>query len=122
MRRHGWYPDRLGDDCLLRGESGGWRGWCGSECAGELPLVRSLEARHGWTRPECSHRRWWRTRRDRERVVLPGLGGEETLCRSTMPFAFAIFFEGVLDGNGLVHEELAIHGFDCRVRGLEVGV
>lgn len=39
-----------------------------------------------------------------------------------MALAFSILLEGVLDGDGLVHEELAVHSFDCRVGRLEVGV
>jgi hypothetical protein len=37
-------------------------------------------------------------------------------------FAFAVFLEGVLDGDGLIHEKLTVHGFDSRVGGFKVGV
>ena len=113
-RRHSLW-DPLGNDCLLRGKASG-RGRCGSECAGELSLVRALEARHRRARPEGPHRCWRRTRSDRERIVLSCLRSKQTFCRGTVTFAFAVLLEGVLDGNGLVHEELAIHGFNSRVR------
>jgi hypothetical protein len=39
-----------------------------------------------------------------------------------MAFTFAILFEGVLDGDGFIHEELSIHRFDCCIRRFEVGI
>lgn len=39
-----------------------------------------------------------------------------------MSFALTILLEGILDGDGLIHEELAVHRFNGGVRRLEVGV
>jgi hypothetical protein len=39
-----------------------------------------------------------------------------------MTLALSILFEGVLDRDWLVHEELRVHGFDSRVCGFEVRV
>ena len=38
-----------------------------------------------------------------------------------MTLALSVLLEGVLDGDGFVHEELAVHGLDRGVRGFEVG-
>lgn len=39
-----------------------------------------------------------------------------------MPFALPVLLECVLDCDGFVHEELAVHRFDSGVGGFEVGV
>jgi hypothetical protein len=39
-----------------------------------------------------------------------------------MSFAFAILFKSVLNTDGFIHEELAVHGFDGCIRGFEVRV
>jgi len=36
--------------------------------------------------------------------------------------ALSVLFEGVLDRDGLVHEELPIHGLDSRIGGFKVRV
>ena len=86
-----------------------------SELAG---LVRHWEGSWGTK----GHRRWRGTSGNGESVVFAGLCGEETFCRGTVPFAFSVFLEGVLDGDGFIHEELAVHGFDSGVRGFEVRI
>ena len=39
-----------------------------------------------------------------------------------MTFTLPVLFEGVLDCDGLVHEELPVHGLDSRISRFEVGV
>ena len=39
-----------------------------------------------------------------------------------MPFTLPILFEGELDRDGLIHEELAIHGLNSGIGGFEVRV
>jgi hypothetical protein len=50
------------------------------------------------------------------------LRSEEAFGCSPVAFALAVLFECVLDGDGFVHEELAVHGFDGCVGGFEIGV
>jgi hypothetical protein len=57
-----------------------------------------------------------------ERVVFPGLGRQEAFGRGSVALALAVLFEGVLDRDGLVHEELAVHGLDRGVGRFEVRV
>lgn len=113
-----------------------WRARC--KCTGELPLIRSLvrharrryrRRRHcrtrggGWAkRSERVERRGRRARRDGQRVVLPRLRSEQTLGSRPVPLALPVFLERVLHGDGLVHQELAVHRLDRAVGGLEVGV
>lgn len=108
------------------------------KCTGKLPLIRSLirharrryrRRRHRRTRgggwAKCSERVERRGRRaggDGQRVVLPRLRSEETLGRRAVALALPVFLERVLHGDGLVHEELAVHRLDSAVRRLEVGV
>ena len=92
-----------------------------SKGTSELTLIWTLEtAWHG--RCAESHGCGWRTGGDGEGVVFASLGGEETFGGCAVAFAFAVFLEGVLDGDGFVHEELTVHGFDGGVGGFEVGV
>ena len=80
---------------------------------GKLPcLVRLWVPRHPSRCTTKAHRCRGRPGRHGECIVLARLSGEETFRCSTVSFALAILFEGVLDGDGLVHEELAVHGFD----------
>jgi hypothetical protein len=39
-----------------------------------------------------------------------------------VPLTLPILFEGKLDRDGLIHEELAIHGLNSRIGGFEVRV
>ena len=103
------HPHRWHD--LLRGESRWRRGRRRRERACKLPLVRPVEA-HGARR---------RARAHGERIVLARLRCQETLRARAVPLALAVLLECVLDGDGLVHEELAVHGLDRGVRGFEVG-
>ena len=85
-----------------------------------MTLIRaSKAARHGWHRAVRS--RGWALG-ERERVVLPCLGSEEPFGGGAVTLALAVFFESELDGYGLVHEELAVHGLDGRICGLKVRV
>ena len=52
--------------------------------------------------------------------MLAGLGGEHSFGLVAMSFAFAVFLVGVLHGDLLVHEILAVHIGDGRVGGLKV--
>jgi hypothetical protein len=40
------------------------------------------------------------------------LSSEKSLGRSSVSFPLAVLFEGVLHGDGFIHEELTVHGFD----------
>lgn len=106
---------------LRRTESWGW--WRrSSQGTRKLPLIRSLEGhgRSGRAKNICWSRR--RPSAYGQRVVLPCLSGEQPLCVGSVSFSLSIFLERVLDCDGLVHEELAVHGFDGRVRGFEIRV
>lgn len=91
------------------------------EYTSELALVGALEARHwrsgaegdGGRRGPCG---------DGKRVVLAGLRSEEALCRRAVSFALAVLLECVLDCDGLVHQELAIHRLHRRVGRFKVCV
>lgn len=48
-------------------------------------------------------------------------GGEGTLCGVTVAFALAVLLVGVLDGDFLVHEVLAVHVGDGVVGGFKGG-
>jgi hypothetical protein len=39
-----------------------------------------------------------------------------------VPFTLPILLERILHGDGFVHEELAVHGFDGGIGGFEVRV
>jgi hypothetical protein len=54
-------------------------------------------------------------------VVFLGLSSEHTLGFVTVTLAFAVLFEGVLDGYLLVHQVLSIHVGDGVVGSFEVG-
>jgi len=106
-------------DSLLRSESWRWRGL--REHSSKLALVRPLKAGHRW--PSAESQWGWRwTGCHGQRVVFSCLGGKEAFGGSAMAFALAVLFECILDGNRFVHEELAIHRLNSRVRGLKVRV
>lgn len=101
-RRHNTHLHRylLRYNRLLRREPRRRRRLC--ECTCKLTLVWALIPWHGWTGSECDWGGGW-TGGDGEGVVFAGLGGEETFGGCAVAFAFAVFFEGVLDGYGFVH-------------------
>lgn len=94
----------------------------GSQRARKLSLPRATLKGARRTRTESTHRCRWRTRTDRERIILPCLCSKETLGGGAMAFALSILFEGILNRDALVHEELVVHSLDGGIRGLEVGV
>jgi hypothetical protein len=53
--------------------------------------------------------------------VFPSLRGQRSLGLITMSLSLAILFVGILHGNLLVHEVLAIHISNGSVGGLEIG-
>ena len=107
-------------DRLLRREPRRGRGL--RQHTGELALIGRLVSRHGRSAGTESDRGGRGPGSDGQRVVLAGLRGEEPFGGCSVPFALAVLFEGVLDGDGFVHEELAVHGFDGGVGGFKVGV
>lgn len=117
--RHPNRPTHHRHHRLLRCEPRRWRRLRQRAC--KLTLIRTLEARHGRPRTKCQRCRGW-PRIDRQRVVLPGLGSEETFRRCTVSFALSVLFKRVLHRDGLVHQELTVHRFDGGIRGFKVGV
>jgi hypothetical protein len=119
-----WDPDWRGPRGLHRRlhghgcESRRRRGRCG-QCTSELALVRAREARHGLY---GAISRRGRAGGQRERVVLSGLRCQQSFCGCAVALALAVLFEGILDRDGLVHEELPVHGLDGRVGGFKVRV
>jgi hypothetical protein len=97
-----------------------WRG--SSQSTRKLPLVRSLELHRRSSRAKNSRWSWRWPCADRQRVILPRLSSEQPLSVCSVSFSLSVLFERVLDRDGLVHEELTVHGFDGRVRGLEICV
>lgn len=97
-----------------------WRRWLGKS-TGELTLIGALHSGHGWTGAESDGCGWW-AGGNWESIVFASLSSEKTLGGSSMAFALAVLFESVLNGDSLVHEELAIHGFDGCIRRFEVCV
>ena len=75
---HGWHSlwDCLWHDRLLRRESCGRRWGSGGQGAGELTLIWTLIPRHGRASTECTHRRGGWSGGDRQRIILPRLGGK----------------------------------------------
>jgi hypothetical protein len=82
-------------------------------------LVRAREAGHGLHGAVC--RRSW-TRCQWKRIVLSGLRRQQSFGGRAVTLALSVLFEGVLDRDGLVHEELTVHGLDGRISRFEVGV
>ena len=103
---------------LHRGESGR-RGWWRSQSASELPLVRASKTLYGGRRAVSN---WGRPRGKRKRIVLSGLRSQEPFGSRAMALTLSIFLERILNGDGLVHEELSIHRFDGRVSRFEIRV
>jgi len=52
---------------------------------------------------------------------LPGLRSQEPLGSRPVTLALSVISEGILDCDGLIHEEL-VHGLDGHIGGFEVGI
>jgi hypothetical protein len=101
-----------------RRESGRWRRWRGQSTS-ELPLVGASKPLYGGC-SAISNR--GRPRSKRERIVLSGLRSQESFGGRAMALTLSIFLECILNGDGLVHEELSIHRFNGCVSGFEICV
>ena len=89
-----------------------WRGRCRGQRTSELPLVRARESGHGLDGAvRC---RGW-TRGQWKRIVLSSLRRQQSFGGRAVTLALSVLFEGVLDCDGLVHEELPVHGLDGRI-------
>ena len=99
---------------LRRAESRG-RWWRSRQNTRKLPLIRSLVLHRRSSRAKQSRWSWRWPCANRQRVVLPCLSSEQSLGVGSVSFALSVFFERVLDRDGLVHEELAVHRFDRRI-------
>ena len=119
-----WNADRHGSWWLhlgLHGHGretrgrGRWRG----QCTSKLALVRAREAGYG-LHSAVSCRGW--TWCQWKRIVLSGLRCQQSFGGRAVTLALSVLFEGVLDCDGLVHEELPVHGLDGRISRFKVGV
>lgn len=83
-------------------------------------------AEAGWYRRCCSAEHGWSAKWDGCRSGLHAVGfrlcGEHALCLVAVALAFAVFLEGVLDGDVLVHKVLVVHVGDGVVGGFEIAV
>jgi len=107
LHRHARREDRL-----LRIESWGRWGLC--KGPSKLTLIRALKTWHRWPGTE-SYRRWRRSRCHRQCIIFSSLCSKKTFCRGSVTFALPVLFEGILNADSFVHEELAVHRLDSRV-------